>query len=181
MRGVQAKAKDGSVTTTLTLEARPLIPPELSRLNDLAGNLAYAWDRDIRRVFWRLDHRLWIECENNPKLVLRRVSQAVLQQVANDRDFLEDYHRALTSFDSYLADGARRDADAHLRRSHDLVAYFCAEFGLHESLPIYSGGLCILAGDHCKAISDLGVPRSEERRVGKECVSTCRSRWSPYH
>src|SRR3546814_2872639 len=86
MRGVQAKAKDGSVTTTLTLEARPLIPPELSRLNDLAGNLAYAWDRDIRRVFWRLDHRLWIECENNPKLVLRRVSQAVLQQVANDRD-----------------------------------------------------------------------------------------------
>src|SRR3546814_7191622 len=75
MRGVQAKAKDGSVTTTLTLEARPLIPPELSRLNDLAGNLAYAWDRDIRRVFWRLDHRLWIECENNPKLVLRRVSQ----------------------------------------------------------------------------------------------------------
>src|SRR3546814_19885187 len=96
MRGVQAKAKDGSVTTTLTLEARPLIPPELSRLNDLAGNLAYAWDRDIRRVFWRLDHRLWIECENNPKLVLRRVSQAVLQQVANDRDFLEDYPRALT-------------------------------------------------------------------------------------
>src|SRR3546814_2605462 len=88
-------------------------------------------------------HRLWIECENNPKLVLRRVSQAVLQQVANDRDFLEDYHRALTSFDSYLADGARPDVDAHLRRGHDL--------------------------------------RSEERRVGKECVSTCRSRWSPYH
>src|SRR3546814_16014547 len=82
---------------------------------------------------------------------------AVLQQVANDRDFLEDYHRALTSFDSYLADGARPDVDAHLRRGHNLVAYFCAAFGLHETLPIYSGGLGILAADHCKAISDHDV------------------------
>lgn len=146
------------MTTTLTLEARPQIPPALRRLEELAGNLAYAWDRDIRRVFWRLDHQLWLECENNPKLVLRRVPQAVLEQFAEDRDFLEDYARALTSFDSYMAGGPRPEVDAHLRPGHDLVAYFCAEFGLHESLPIYSGGLGILAGDHCKAISDLGVP-----------------------
>lgn len=146
------------MTTTLTLETRPRIPAALSRLQDLADNLAYAWDREIRRVFWRLDHQLWIECENNPKLVLRRIPQSVLDQFANDRDFLEDYHRALTSFDSYLSGGPRPDVDAHLQPGQDLVAYFCAEFGLHESLPIYSGGLGILAGDHCKAISDLGVP-----------------------
>src|SRR3546814_1439340 len=77
MRGVQAKAKDGSVTTTLTLEARPLIPPELSRLNDLAGNLAYAWDRDIRRVFWRLDHRLRSEEHTSELQSLMRISYAV--------------------------------------------------------------------------------------------------------
>ncbi|WP_028079528.1 alpha-glucan family phosphorylase [Solimonas soli] len=146
------------MTTTLTLETRPRIPDALHRLEELAGNLAYAWDRDIRRVFWRLDPKLWLSCENNPKIVLRRMSQDVLDQLAEDRDFLEDYSRALSSFDSYMAGGSRPDIDKHLRPEHDLVAYFCAEFGLHESLPIYSGGLGILAGDHCKAISDLGVP-----------------------
>jgi starch phosphorylase len=146
------------VTTTLTLETRPRIPPALSRLEELAGNLAYAWDRDIRRVFWRLDRQLWLDCENNPKLVLRRIPQAALESAAVDRDFLEDYNRALSSFDSYMAAGPRPEIDEHLWPGPDLVAYFCAEFGLHESLPIYSGGLGILAGDHCKAISDLGVP-----------------------
>ncbi len=144
--------------TTLTLETRPQIPAVLDRLHELAGNLAYAWDRDIRRVFWRLDHQLWLDCENNPKLVLRRIPQAVLDQFASDRDFMEDYNRALSSFDSYMGDGSSPDVDQHLLPGQDLVAYFCAEFGLHESLPIYSGGLGILAGDHCKAISDLGVP-----------------------
>nr|WP_240954270.1 alpha-glucan family phosphorylase [Solimonas marina] len=142
----------------MSLETRPTLPPALARLDELAGNLAYAWDRDIRRVFWRLDHRLWLECENNPKLVLRRIPQAVLEQFAEDRDFLEDYYRALTSFDTYMSSGAGADVDAQLDPERDLVAYFCAEFGLHESLPIYSGGLGILAGDHCKAVSDLGVP-----------------------
>ncbi|MFT4045371.1 MAG: alpha-glucan family phosphorylase, partial [Solimonas sp.] len=146
------------MTTTLTLETRPHIPAALHRLEELAGNLAYAWDRDIRRVFWRLDPKLWLSCENNPKLVLRRIPQDVLDQFAEDRDFLEDYSRALSSFDSYMAGGSRPDIDRHLQPDRDLVAYFCAEFGLHESLPIYSGGLGILAGDHCKAISDLGVP-----------------------
>ncbi|WP_028006682.1 alpha-glucan family phosphorylase [Solimonas flava] len=146
------------MTTTLSFEARPRIPAALDRLEELAGNLAYAWDRDIRRVFWRLDQRLWLSCENNPKLVLRRIPQATIDHLAEDRDFLEDYHHALSSFDSYMASGRRPEIEKHLHPEHDLVAYFCAEFGLHESLPIYSGGLGILAGDHCKAISDLGVP-----------------------
>ncbi|MGH8445572.1 MAG: alpha-glucan family phosphorylase [Solimonas sp.] len=146
------------MTTTLTLETRPRLPAALARLEELAGNLAYAWDRDIRRVFWRLDQRLWLSCENNPKLVLRRIPQATLDHLAEDRDFLEDYSRALSSFDSYMASGRRPEIEKHLQPERDLVAYFCAEFGLHESLPIYSGGLGILAGDHCKAISDLGVP-----------------------
>ena len=144
--------------TTFTLELRPNIPAELARIHEIAENLAYAWDREIRGVFWRLDKALWNACGNNPKLFLRRVSQAALEAAASDRDFMEDFNRALSSFDSYMAAGRRPEIEKHLNPDTDLVAYFCAEFGLHESFPIYSGGLGILAGDHCKAVSDLGVP-----------------------
>ena len=147
-----------TTATTYTLELRPNIPAALHRIEEIAENLAYAWDREIRGVFWRLDRNLWNATGNNPKLFLRRVSQATLEAAAEDRDFLEDYHRALSSFDNYMAAGRRPEIEKHLDGSKDLVAYFCAEFGLHESFPIYSGGLGILAGDHCKAISDLGVP-----------------------
>ena len=143
---------------TFRLELRPRIPEKLTRLTELADNLIYAWDRQVRGVFWRLDRELWRDCGNNPKLFLRRVSQATLEAAAEDRDFLEDYHSALTSFDSHIAASPRPEVEKYLQPGKDLVAYFCAEFGLHESFPIYSGGLGILAGDHCKAVADLGVP-----------------------
>jgi starch phosphorylase len=89
---------------------------------------------------------------------LRRVSQRKLEEAADDRVFLEEYHRVLSAFDTYH----QAEPTAALRRlldpKHDLVAYFCAEFGFHESVQLYSGGLGILAGDHCKAASDLGIP-----------------------
>lgn len=144
--------------TTFSLELRPHVPQRLARLNELANDLIYSWDREIRGVFWRLDRALWNACGNNPKLFLRRVSEAKLEAAARDADFLEDYNRALSSYDSYHAAGTKPEVLAHLDPAQDLVAYFCAEFGLHESLQIYSGGLGILAGDHCKAASDLGVP-----------------------
>jgi starch phosphorylase len=144
--------------TTFCLELRPKIPQALRRLEDLANNLAYAWDREIRGVFWRLDRELWSACGNNPRRFLRRIAQDKLLRAAEDRDFLEDYNGALSSFDSYMALSPRPEIEKHLDPRGDLVAYFCAEFGLHESLPIYSGGLGILAGDHCKAASDVGVP-----------------------
>ncbi len=143
---------------TFRLELRPRIPEKLKRLVELADNLIYAWDREVRGVFWRLDRELWRDCGNNPKLFLRRVGQDKLEAAAEDRDFLEDYHFALSSFDSHIAAGDRPEVGKHLNFEKDLVAYFCAEFGLHESFPIYSGGLGILAGDHCKAVADLGVP-----------------------
>jgi starch phosphorylase len=144
--------------TTFVLELRPQIPAKLARLEELAGNLAYSWHRDIRAVFARLDPALWSACEGNPKLFLRRVAQQRLDQAAEDRDFLEDYRHALNSLDDCLGAAPRAEIAEYLEPGTDLVAYFCAEFGLHESLPIYSGGLGILAGDHCKAASDLGVP-----------------------
>lgn len=141
-----------------SLEVRPRIPPELSRLTEVANNLLYGWDRSLRRLYHRLDPALWESCGNSPKVFLRRVSQERLDQAAQNRLFMEDYNRVLSVYDMYHGALQSSGYEQHLHPRDDLVAYFCAEFGLHESLPIYSGGLGILAGDHCKAASDLQVP-----------------------
>ncbi len=144
--------------TIYELEVRPHIPEELSGLIELSNNLHYSWDRNARSLFYRLDHLLWEQCDHNPKVFLRRVSQRSLESATQDNVFMEEYSRVMSSFNSYLAKNTHHEIDDYLDADDDLIAYFCAEFGLHESFPIYSGGLGILAGDHCKAISDLGVP-----------------------
>jgi len=143
--------------TRFSLEVQPRIPPRIGRLEELANNLLYTWDRNVRSLFYRLDTGLWEQVGHSPKLFLRRIAQQKLEKAAEDRIFLDDYYRALTAYDNYLQQAPTSEASL-LDPKHDLVAYFCAEFGLHESLPIYSGGLGILAGDHCKAASDMGVP-----------------------
>jgi len=144
--------------TRFALEVQPRLPKPLKRLEELAGNLLYSWDRQVRRLFTRLDQDLWGSCGHNPKTFLRRVSQRRLEEAADDRVFMEDFNRVLASYDSYLAQGTHPLIQGYLDAEQDLIAYFCAEFGFHESLPIYSGGLGILAGDYCKAASDLGIP-----------------------
>jgi starch phosphorylase len=146
------------VGTRFSIEVQPKLPARLSRLQEFAEDLLYSWDRQVRGLFFRLDRALWESSGHNPKLFLRRVSQQRLEEAAEDRVFLEDYNRTLSSFDSYHQATLRPGIEEYLDPEKDLVAYFCAEFGLHESLPIYSGGLGILAGDHCKAASDLGIP-----------------------
>ena len=143
--------------TRFPLEVQPLIPQRLARLSELAVDLLYSWNRPIRHLFVRLDPVLWETCGRNPKLVLRRVAQERLDEAAHDPLFLEEYQRALSLHDTYHTERASSRLIG-LDPKHDLVAYFCAEFGFHESLQIYSGGLGILAADHCKAASDLGVP-----------------------
>ena len=144
--------------TRFTLEVQPRIPNQLKRLDELANNLLYSWDRQVRRLFTRLDQDLWGSCGHNPKTFLRRISQLRLKEAADDRVFMEDFNRILSSYDSYLEQGTHPLIQGYLDADQDLIAYFCAEFGFHESLPIYSGGLGILAGDYCKAASDLGIP-----------------------
>jgi starch phosphorylase len=144
--------------TRFPLEVQPTIPEALARLTELANNLLYSWDRSVRRLFVRLDRELWESCGHSPKVFLRRVSQQRLEEASRDRLYMEDYARVLSVYDSYQRERMRDTVSEHLHPEKDLVAYFCAEFGLHESLPIYSGGLGILAGDHCKAASDLGLP-----------------------
>jgi glycogen phosphorylase len=144
--------------TRYTLEVQPRIPHRLAHLTDLANDLLYSWDRQVRGLFYRLDRQLWEACRHNPTVFLRRVSQQRLEEAAEDRIFMEDYNRVLSVYQTYHQEKIRSGVERILDPAQDLVAYFCAEFGFHESLPIYSGGLGILAGDHCKAASDLGLP-----------------------
>jgi starch phosphorylase len=144
--------------TRYTLEVQPRIPERLDRLTDMANDLLYSWDRGLRSLFYRLDRPLWFACRSNPKVFLRRVAQDKLEAAAKDRVFMEDYNRVVSSYDTYHQERDTTAIEPYLNPDRDLVAYFCAEFGFHESFPIYSGGLGILAGDHCKAASDLNLP-----------------------
>ncbi|HSB95578.1 MAG TPA: alpha-glucan family phosphorylase, partial [Spongiibacteraceae bacterium] len=144
--------------TFFKLEVQPRLPEPLLRLNDLAGDLLYSWDRDVRRIFVRLDLQLWESSGHNPKVFLRRVRQRTLDEALHDRSFMDDFRRVLNGYDAYLDMHIKPECADLLIPGKDLIAYFCAEFGFHESFPIYSGGLGILAGDHCKAASDLGIP-----------------------
>jgi len=144
--------------TLFSVEIQPNIPANLARLQDLADDLLYSWDRHVRNLFYWLDPELWDTCRHNPRVFLRRVSQQRLERAAEDPLYLKKFNSCLSAYDTYLAQRPIPDILAHLDPERDMVAYFCAEFGLHESLPIYSGGLGILAGDYCKAASDMGLP-----------------------
>ena len=142
--------------TSFQLEVNPKLPPRLERLNDLANNLWYSWDRPTRTLFARLGQKLWGAVGHSPKAFLKRVDQHRLNEAAEDPVFLGALARVLSAYDTYL-DSPGRDHGLNLPEG-GLIAYFCAEFGFHESLPIYSGGLGILAGDHCKTASDMNLP-----------------------
>ncbi len=143
--------------TTFTLEVNPRIPRKLIRLEELANNLWYSWDKPTRTLFARLHPGLWDAVGHNPKVFLRRVDEKRLLDAVDDQVFLATYNRVLSAYDTYHHELVRHNGDGRLGDG-ELVAYFCAEFGFHESFPIYSGGLGILAGDHCKAASDMCLP-----------------------
>jgi starch phosphorylase len=143
--------------TAFPLEVTPRVPPELGRLEELANNLWFSWDRPTRALFARLDPILWEAVGHNPKALLKGVDQRRLDEAARDPVYLHDFDRTLATYDAYHGRAPTLDMEVPLEKG-DLIAYFCAEFGFHESLPIYSGGLGILAGDHCKSASDMALP-----------------------
>ena len=144
--------------TRIHFEIQPVLPAALARLPALADDLSYTWDRRIQHLFANLDRELWNACGHNPKMFLRRVAQPTLEAAAANAVFLQEYEAVLSSYGSYLQKPGDTRVQRELDAEHDLVAYFCAEYGLHESLPLYAGGLGVLAGDHCKAASDLRLP-----------------------
>ena len=144
--------------TRFQLEVNPEIPARLARLDELANNLWYSWDRPTRSLFARLSAGLWRAVHHSPKAFLKRLDQKRINEAADDPVFLGTMNRVLSAYDSYHAAHKQELPGKPPLQSADLIAYFCAEFGFHESLPIYSGGLGILAGDHCKGASDMRLP-----------------------
>ena len=144
-------------STSYTLQVRPKIPARLARLEELANNLWYSWDRPTRALFARLHPGLWRATGQSPKAFLKRVDEQRLLDAAEDQIFIGNFNRVLAAYDTYH-DHFLQVGSPNWLHKDDLIAYFCAEFGFHESFPIYSGGLGILAGDHCKAASDLRLP-----------------------
>ncbi len=143
----------------LRFNAIPKLPTVLEPLRDIAFNLWWAWNAKARWLFWYLDPTLWDKVNHSPLKMLQRVSQARLETVAKDDDFLTAVGAVHAELKSYLTTPdtwfARQQTTFSAKHP---VAYFSCEFGLHESIPIYSGGLGILSGDHTKSASDLGLP-----------------------
>jgi starch phosphorylase len=140
----------------VSLEAK--IPQRLARLKELAYNFWWSWHREARDLFKMLDYPLWRSTSHNPVQMLLEVPPERLEKLASDPLFLRQYDAVLMALDSDLENGHLWFPAEHPDLTDRPIAYFSAEFGLHRSLPIYSGGLGVLAGDHCKEASDLGLP-----------------------
>ncbi|HEV2984277.1 MAG TPA: alpha-glucan family phosphorylase, partial [Vicinamibacterales bacterium] len=136
----------------------PTIPERLARLEELAIDLWWSWHPEARVVFRRLDYALWRATAHNPARMLWLIPREKIEEASADREFLALYDRAVAALDDARA--ARNTWWSHRfpQIGSHAIAYFSAEFALHQSLPIYAGGLGVLAGDHCKEASDLGVP-----------------------
>ncbi len=136
----------------------PYLPARIEGLSAIAMNLWWSWNREARRLFQSIDEPLWHDTRHNPLELLCRVDPARIAACASDSDFLRRYDDVMERMAHEANHGDTWFAQNYPDLDRGPVAYFCAEFGLHNSVPIYSGGLGVLAGDHCKAASDLGVP-----------------------
>jgi starch phosphorylase len=141
-----------------TFHVRPFLPQRLAALEDLAYNLRWAWDHETISLFRRLDRELWESSGHNPVLMLGTVSQDRLNEMVQDDAFLAHLDRTEESLREYMAGESTWYRKTHGPVERPRIAYFSMEFGLTECLPIYSGGLGILAGDHLKSASELGLP-----------------------
>ncbi len=140
-----------------TYNVVPSLPKNLEKLREVAYNLHWTWHSDSRELFRRLDRELWDETNHNPVMILGNVSQERLEEVSHDDGFIAHLHRVYNKLHEYLNEKTWYQKNYNFTSSFNVI-YFSAEFGLTESLQTYSGGLGVLAGDHLKAASDLGVP-----------------------
>ncbi|HEX9060240.1 MAG TPA: alpha-glucan family phosphorylase [Clostridia bacterium] len=141
------------------IKVTAVIPEQLKRLKDIAYNLWWSWNSDAIDLYREIDLVLWEKLGKNPVRFLLEVGQKKLESKLNDPDYMKRYEEIVKRFDSYMADHENTwFAKNHSDKKDNIVAYFSAEYGLNEVLPIYSGGLGVLSGDHCKSASDLGIP-----------------------
>lgn len=142
----------------MTSPLEQLLPDNIKRLPELANNLWWSWNAEARSLFNYLDPAKWGETHHNPVQILHEISHERLQAVSKDPFFIRLYTKVMMQLDHEMDVDNSWFRQNHPEQKDDLIAYFSFEFGLHNTLPIYSGGLGILSGDHTKESSDLGLP-----------------------
>ena len=146
------------MSATRSVSLKSTLPKRISRLSDLVYNLWWTWHLDVQRLFERIDNVWWEASYHNPVRFLNHVERKALNAAVRDNRFTVLYDRVMAEFDTYLSSSDTWFARTFPDLLGKTMAYFSMEFGLHESLPIYAGGLGVLSGDHCKTASDLGLP-----------------------
>ena len=137
---------------------KPQLPKSINRLDEMANNLWWSWNTEYLRLLKKMDRDLWENVQKNPVKFLKRVTQEKLEKAANDNSFVKEYEKILKNYEDYMNSKDTWFNKKYPENKNDLIAYFSAEYGLDETIPIYSGGLGILSGDHLKSASDLGIP-----------------------
>ena len=136
----------------------PQLPQRINKLSEIANNLWWSWNTEYLRLFEVMDPDLWEVSEKNPVKFLKMISQEKVEQSINDQEFLKKYDQVVVNYESYMNSKCTWFTKNYPNNQNDVIAYFSAEYGLDEIVPIYSGGLGILSGDHLKSASDLGLP-----------------------
>lgn len=140
------------------ITVNPQLPKRINRLTEIANNLWWSWNTEVLKLFKEIDIDLWEKVDKNPVKFLKLISQEKLEQAAINQAILKQYDKIVNDFDGYMNSKNTWFAKKYPNEKNDVIAYFSAEYGLDETVPIYSGGLGILSGDHLKSASDLGVP-----------------------
>lgn len=140
------------------ITVNPQLPREISKLSEIANNLWWSWNTDYLKLLKQIDRDLWENVGKNPVKFLKLVSQERLEKVSQNQEFLKHYNIVANNFENYMNSKNTWFSKNYPKNENDLIAYFSAEYGLDETIPIYSGGLGILSGDHLKSASDLGLP-----------------------
>ncbi len=140
------------------ITVNPQLPKRIAKLSEIANNLWWSWNTEFLKLFKNIDIELWEKCAKNPVKFLKLIEQSKLEEIATNSDFLREYDKIVENFDDYMNSKTTWFSKTYPKNQKDMIAYFSAEYGLDEILPIYSGGLGILSGDHLKSASDLGLP-----------------------
>ena len=140
------------------ITVNPQLPKRIEKLSEISNNLWWSWNTEFLRLFQKIDKDLWEKSEKNPVKFLKRVSQEKLDNASKNAMFLKEYDKLVDNFENYMKSKNTWFSNKYLENKNDLIAYFSAEYGLDQTIPIYSGGLGILSGDHLKSASDLGIP-----------------------
>ena len=140
------------------ITVNPQLPKRIEKLSEISNNLWWSWNTEFLRLLKKMDGDLWEQSGKNPVKFLKHISQERLEAMSKDLGFLKEYDKVVSNFDGYMNSKNTWFAKKYPEEKNDLIAYFSAEYGIDETMPIYSGGLGILSGDHLKSASDLGIP-----------------------